>query len=120
MRGAGPRQAAAHFSISGSNPKKRRDVDAHHDSLAFVLDDMARPTDFIATTKAEKLELIGRVDRLFAGCIGHCRGFAFGCHCDEFCLTTLGFQGSGRAAGQQQFTPWLASMLVYSRQIGDD
>lgn len=89
----------------GSDAEKRLDGVAHHNSLALVLDDMAGPTDFIATAEAEKLELIGWVDRLLAGCVGHCRGLTFGCHRGEPFLTRLGSQRGGRAAGQQQSTP---------------
>jgi hypothetical protein len=34
---------------------------AHHDSLALVLEDVTRAADFIATTQAEKHELVGWV-----------------------------------------------------------
>lgn len=61
----------------------------HHDRFALVLDDMARPSDFIAASQTEKHELVRGVYWLVLGCI-HRRRLPLGCHArvvvKYFCL----------------------------------
>jgi hypothetical protein len=52
----------------------------HHDRFTLVLDDMARPSDFIAASKTEKHELVRRVYWLVLGGGIHRRRLPFGCH----------------------------------------
>jgi hypothetical protein len=37
---------------------------AYHDRFAFVLNDVARPSNLVPTTEAEKHQLISRIDWL--------------------------------------------------------
>lgn len=66
--------AGAHDSFEGISEFP------HHDRFTLVLDDMARPSDFIAASKTEKHELVRWIYWLvLAGCI-HRRRLALGCH----------------------------------------
>jgi hypothetical protein len=56
----------------------------HHDCLALVLDDVARPANLVAAAQGQEHQLIGRVDGLLGHGCCHGRGLPLGSHrvCD--------------------------------------
>jgi hypothetical protein len=52
----------------------------HHDRFTLVLDDMARPSDFIAASKTEEHELVRGIYWLVLGGCIHRRRLPLGCH----------------------------------------
>jgi hypothetical protein len=83
------------------------DETAHHDSLALVLEDVARAADFIAATEAEEHELVGRVYGVVI--LGaHGRELPFGGHGRRWvatvrspCLPIAACDGHGRHLEQR-------------------
>jgi hypothetical protein len=70
-----PRKATVrrmHARIELDRQRAQKYRSSYHDSLSLVLEDMARPTNLIATAQSEKQQLVARVDWLVR--LGRLRG----------------------------------------------
>lgn len=58
MQDVGQHRAFGRMLATSSGCKKRMTSKTYHDSLAFVLDNVARPAHFIASAQTNELEFV--------------------------------------------------------------